>query len=472
MNKHIKKLGQEKVPKLIIKMAIPAIISMTVQALYNIVDSVFVASISEDALTALSLAFPVQIVIIAIFVGLGVGLNSVISRRLGEKNMKEAVNAAEHGFLLGFLLWGLIAVASIFLPQWYFSMFTEKQIIIDYAIEYTTVVMLFSFGCIFSQVCMSIMQATGDMVSSMKIQLVGAVTNIILDPILIFGVLFIPGFGVKGAAIATVAGQIISMLYAFRLMFKSDKGLKLNLRNFHFDLKVTSRIMGVGLPAMIMQALGSVMLTGVNYILYTLGDYGDTSIAVFGAYFKVQSLIFMPVIGLGQGMMPIVGYNYGAKNKHRIIEAVRFSAIVAFSIMAVGTIIFQLFPGTLLKMFSSTPNMESIGIPAFRILSSVFPIVGVLIMFSISFQAIGDAYKSMTLSFVRQIVVLLPVAFLLSGPLKELGVWISFPIAEGACLILTTVFVIMTYNKKIKNLEMLPSEPQEESIPQEIKEQA
>lgn len=469
MDKHTQKLGQEKVPKLIIKMAIPAIIAMTVQAFYNIVDSVFVASISEDALTALSLAFPVQIVIIAIFVGLGIGLNSVISRRLGEKNMADAVNAAEHGFLLGFILWALIAVASIFLPKWYFSMFTEKQVIIDYAIEYTTVIMIFSFGRIFAQVCMSIMQATGDMVSSMKIQLSGAIGNLILDPILIFGVWFIPGLGVKGAAIATVAGQILSMLYAFRLMFKSDKGLKLNLRNFHFDLKVTNRILGVGFPAMIMQALGSVMLTGINYVL---GGFSETSIAVFGAYFKVQSLIFMPVFGLGQGMMPIVGYNFGAKNRRRIIEAVRFSAIVAFLIMTVGTIIFQFFPGTLLKMFSSTPNMERIGIPAFRILSSVFPIAGVVIMFSVAFQAIGDAYKSMIISFVRQIVVLLPVAFLLSGPLKELGVWLAFPISEGACLIITTIFVIVTYNRKIKNLEMLPNEPQEEPIPQEVKEQA
>ena len=449
MNEHTTRLGEERIPKLIVRMAIPAIIAMLVQALYNIIDSIFVASISEQALTALSLAFPIQIVMIALFVGLGVGLNSVISRRLGEKKMDEAVNSAEHGFLLAFILWAIIAVAGIFVPEWFYKFFTDDPVIIEYATQYTTIVMIGSFGLVFAQVCMSILQATGDMVSSMKIQLIGAITNLILDPILIFGVLFVPSMGVRGAAIATVAGQILSMLFAFSLLFRKDKGLKLNLKKFHFNPRITKNILVVGLPSMIVQGLGSIMLTGINLIL---GGFNETSIAVFGAYFKVQSLIFMPVFGLGQGTMPITGYNFGAKNKQRVLHAVKFSSIAAFCIMTLGTIIFQAFPGTLLKMFSSTPEMLAIGIPAFRILSSIFPIAAFMIMLSISFQAIGDAYKSMIVSFARQIVVLLPAAWLLSRTLQETGVWLAFPIAEGGSLIITTIFAITTYHKKIKHL--------------------
>ena len=456
-------MGQEKIPKLIVAMAIPGIISMLVQSLYNIVDSIFVASISEQALTALSLAFPIQIIIIALFVGLGIGLNSVISRRLGEKNTDEAINTAEHGFLLGLILWAILAVVGIFVPRWFFSLFTSDPVIIEYATQYTTIILLFSFGLIFAQVCMSIMQATGDMVSSMKIQLTGAIVNLILDPIFIF----VFGLGVKGAAIATVIGQVMAMLFAFYLMFKRDKGLKLNLRKFHFNPKITKNILSVGLPAMIMQGLGSVMLAGINFIL---GGFNETSIAVFGAYFKVQSLIFMPVFGLSQGTMPVIGYNFGAKNKRRVLDAVKFSSTVAFCIMAFGTIVFQFFPGLLLKMFSSTPEMMKIGLPAFRILSAAFPVAGVLILFSTAFQAIGDAYKSMIMSFVRQIVVLLPAAWLLSRSLNEIGVWVSFPIAEVSCLILTAVFAVRTYNKKIKNLGMSQNVPlNADSLPQVAK---
>ncbi len=453
--KYTARLGTEKISKLILKMSIPAIISMVVQALYNIVDSIFVASISEEALTALSLAFPIQIVIIAIFIGLGIGLNSVISRRLGEKNKDEAINAAEHGFMLGLILWALIAVAGIFVPRWFFSFFTDDSVIIDYATQYTTIVMIFSFGCIFAQVCMSIIQATGDMVSSMKIQLAGAITNIILDPILIFGVFFIPGLGVKGAAIATVTGQIISMLYAFFLMFKRDRGLKLNLKKFHFKFKITMSILKVGFPSMIVQGLGSVMLGGINLIL---SGFGPTSIAVFGAYFKVQSLVFMPVFGLCQGIMPIVGYNYGAKNKKRIIDTVKIGGIVAFSIMAVGLIVFLLFPGAMLTLFNSSANMTQIGITAFRILSIGFPVAGVCIVLGTSFQAIGDAHLSMIISFARQIVVLLPVAFFLSRALNEVGVWLAFPIAEFSALIITILFAVRLYRKQIKNLGMTSQE--------------
>ncbi|MBT3320268.1 MAG: MATE family efflux transporter [Clostridia bacterium] len=461
--KHTERLGTEKISKLIIRMSIPAIIAMIVQALYNVVDSIFVASISEKALTALSLAFPIQMVIISIFIGLGIGLNSVISRRLGEGNKDEAVNTAEHGFLLGLILWALIAVAAIFLPRWFFSLFTDDPVIIDYATQYTTIIMIFSFGRIFAQVCMSIMQATGDMVSSMKIGLTGAISNIILDPILIFGVLFIPALGVKGAAIATVTGQTISMVVAFILMFKNEKGLKLNLRKFHFDGRITKNIFKVGFPAMLMQGLASIMLAGVNFIL---AGFGATPIAVFGAFFKLQSFIFMPVFGLCQGMMPIVGFNFGAKNKKRVIDAVKFGALISFCIMSFGLIIFQAFPATLLSLFSSSAEMTQIGITAFRIISIGFPIAGVCIVLSVSFQALGDAHLSLIISFARQILVLLPVAFALSLALNEVGVWIAFPIAEVSCLILIILFAIRTYRRKIKHLGETENEPlTTESLP-------
>ncbi len=461
--KHTEKLGTEKISKLIVRMSIPAIIAMVVQALYNVVDSMFVASISEEALAAISLAFPIQMVIISIFVGLGIGLNSVISRRLGEGNKDEAVNAAEHGFLLGLILWALIAVAAIFLPRWFFSLFTDDPVIIDYATQYTSIIMIFSFGRIFAQVCMSIMMATGDMVSSMKIQLTGALMNLILDPILIFGVLFIPALGVRGAAIATVTGQIISMLVAFFIMFRKDRGFKLNLRKFHFDGRITKNIFKVGFPAMLMQGLASIMLAGVNFIL---AGFGVTPFNVFGVFFKLQSFIFMPVFGLCQGMMPIVGFNFGAKNKKRVIDTVKKGALISFCIMSVGLIIFQAFPSALLSLFSSSAEMTQIGITAFRLISIGFPIAGVCIVLSVSFQALGDAHFSLIISFARQILVLLPVAWALSLALSEVGVWIAFPISEVACLILIVLFTLRIYRRKIKHLGEPGSEPlSQQSLP-------
>ncbi|MGH4117373.1 MATE family efflux transporter [Clostridium sp.] len=450
MKENMYKLGNMDIKKLIIKMSLPAMLSMIVQALYNVVDSMFVAKISEQALTALSIAFPIQLIIVSIFVGFGVGINSFMSRKLGEGNKDDAVNTAEHGFAIGIILGIILAICSTFVPEIFAKLFTDDPVVIKYAVQYTRIIMLFSFGSIISEVCMNILRSTGDMLSSMRIQLLGAITNIVLDPILIFGLLFIPKLGVKGAAIATVIGQICAMLYAIKLVLRNKNGLKLNLKKFHYSSKITGKIFKVGVPAMFMQMLGSIMISGINLIL---AGFSGTAVAVFGAYFKLQSFIYMPVFGLTQGLMPIVGYNYGAKNKHRVLETVKYGCIFACVIMLLGTTVFVIFPRQLLMLFSSTPQMEVIGIKCLRIISIGFVFSGVAIVISVAFQALGKAEVSLIISFARQIIILLPLAFILSKSIGLTGIWIAFPISEGASLIISGYFAIKVYREKIKNLE-------------------
>jgi len=449
MKDNMYKLGNMDIKKLIIKMSLPAILSMIVQALYNVVDSIFVAKISEKAFTALSIAFPIQLIIVSIFVGLGLGINSFMSRKLGEGSKDVAINTAEHGFVIGIGLWIILAICSTFVPQIFSNLFTDDPVVSKYAVQYTRIIMLFSFGSIIAEVCMNILRSTGDMVSSMKIQLLGAITNIVLDPILIFGLLFFPELGVQGAALATVVGQICSMLYALKFVLRNNNGLKLNLKKFHYSSNITGEIFKVGIPAMFMTMLGSIMVSGINLIL---AGFSGTAVAVFGAYFKLQSFIYMPVFGLTQGIMPIVGYNYGAKNKHRVIETVKYGCIFACTIMLVGTTVFVIFPRQLLMLFSSTPQMEAIGIECLRIISIGFMFSGIVIVLSTTFQALGKANASLVISFSRQIIILLPLAFILSNLIGLTGIWIAFPIAEAVSLIISWYFVTKIYHEKIRDL--------------------
>ncbi|MGL1891595.1 MAG: MATE family efflux transporter [Spirochaetaceae bacterium] len=449
MKENMKKLANMDVKKLIIQMSLPAMISMIVQALYNIVDSMFVARISEKALTALSLAFPIQMIIIAIFVGLGIGINSFMSRKLGEGNKDEAENTAEHGLIIGILIWSLLAISSFFLPQLFFKMFTDDVVVLEYAIQYTRIIMFFSFGNILTAVCMNILRATGDMISSMKIQLLGACINIILDPFLIFGLFFFPELGVVGAAIATVIGQLVAMLYALTLVLKNKDGIQLNISKFHFSKKITSEIFKVAIPSMFMQLLASVMITVINLIL---AGFSGTSVAVFGAYFKLQSFIYMPIFGLTQGMMPVIGFNYGAKNNKRVFDAIKYSAIYATIIMCIGTILFQLFPRQLLTLFSSTDEMYGIGIQCLRIISSGFVFSGAGIILTVFFMPLGNAKISLIISFLRQIIFLLPISFGLSRIWNLTGVWIAFPISEFLTLLIAGTFAYKAI-KKMKNPE-------------------
>ncbi|MGH4050158.1 MAG: MATE family efflux transporter [Clostridium sp.] len=451
MKDNMYKLGNMDIKKLIIKMSLPAMLSMIVQALYNVVDSMFVAKISEKALTALSISFPIQLIIVSIFVGLGLGINSFMSRKLGEGNKDVAINTAEHGFAIGIGLWIILAICSTFVPEMFSKLFTGDPVVIKYAVQYTRIIMLFSFGSIIAEVCMNILRSTGDMLSSMKIQLLGAITNIVLDPILIFGLLFFPEFGVQGAALATVIGQICAMLYSLKLVLRNNNGLKLNLKKFHYSSNITVEIFKVGIPAMFMTMLGSIMVSGINLIL---AGFSGTAVAVFGAYFKLQSFIYMPVFGLTQGIMPIIGYNYGAKNKRRVLETVKYGCIFACAIMLVGTTIFVIFPRQLLILFSSTPQMEVIGIECLRIISIGFVFSGIVIVLSTTFQALGKANASLVISFARQIIILLPLSFILSNLIGLTGIWIAFPISEAVALIISGYFVIKIYREKIQDLDV------------------
>ncbi|GMQ61447.1 MATE family efflux transporter [Vallitalea maricola] len=448
MNNNTKenKMGTMKVSKLMISMSIPAILSMLVQALYNIVDSIFVSRVSDDALTAVSLAFPIQLIIIACFVGLGIGINSLISRKLGEQDHEAASNAAEHGILLCIVLYVIILLIGILFANSFFTLFTDSQNIINLGTEYIKIIMIFSFGRLLAQAGTSILQGSGNMIHPMISQLCGAVFNIILDPILIFGYFGFPALGVKGAAIATILAQILSMVYILIVLFTKQNSVKLNLRTFKYDSKILKGIMQVGLPATIMQAIGSVMVTGLNLIL---AGFGEASVTVLGVYYKLQSLIFMPVFGLSQGVMPIIGYNYGSKNRKRLIKALKLGVIAAVVYMTLGFLVFQIMPAQLLELFDSSDEMMKIGVPAFRIISYVFPLAAVSIMCGTAFQGMGKAYISMIVSILRQLVVLLPGAFILGKLFGLDGVWISFVLAEIVGIVVVLVSIKKIYEEQL-----------------------
>ncbi|MBN2879494.1 MAG: MATE family efflux transporter [Clostridia bacterium] len=455
MNTH-EKLGQTKITSLIFRMSAPAIFSMLMQSLYNIVDSWFLAKYNLNALSAVSLAFPIQMIIISLFVGLGVGINSVISRRMGEKKHDEAVNSAEHGFFFGFIIWIFLLALSIKLPHIFFAQFTQNEEIVAFGTTYISIILIFSISRIMAQVFISILQATGDMMSAMFIQGIGAIANIVLDAFLIFGLWIFPEMGVAGAAIATVAGQFMSLILALIIYSRKKGRLKLNLKKFHLDKQISKNIMAVGLPAMVMQGIGSIMLGALNKIL---SQFGDDAYTLLGVYFKTQSLIFMPVFGLCQGMMPVLGYNYGAGNKERVLKTLKVGLIVAVSIMLVGTAAFQFFPRQILSIFSVTESITKIGVPAFRIISSCFVLAAVSIVLSTFFQAIGDAYLSMIGSITRQLLIIIPAAIILSRAFGLRETWFAFPISEVITVTLVIIFAFREYRRKIKHLTPIDRQP-------------
>lgn len=434
------RMGTMPIPKLITTMSIPAIIAMMVQALYNIVDSIFVSNVSQDALTAVQMAFPAQMLIIAVFVGLGVGINSLISRKLGQKDTKGASNVAEHGVLICFGLYIIILILGIFFTESFFKIFTDKEEVISLGSQYIKIITAFSFGRLFSQAGMSILQGTGDMVHPMKSQLIGAITNIILDPLLIFGWFGLPAMGVKGAAIATVMAQFLSMMYILFILVIKKHHVSLSVRNFKYNSNIVKGIIGVGLPATIMQGLVSLMLVGLNWIL---ASFNELAVTALGVYFKVQSFIFMPIFGLSTGTMPVIGYNFGAKNKKRVIDALKFSTILAIVYMTIGLIIFQIFPQPLLNLFNSSPEVFDIGIQAFRIISISFPLAAYVIMYSTAFQGMGHANISMGISFIRQIIILLPVSYLFGSLFGLKYVWYGFIVSE----IISVLIIFIAYKK-------------------------
>ena len=446
------KMGTMPINKLIINMSLPMIISMLVQALYNVVDSIFVAKVSQDALTAVSLAFPVQNLMIAIGAGTGVGINSFLSKSLGEKKPEQASSAAKNGLFVILLCSLAFTIFGLFFSKSYFSSQTDIPQIVSYGEDYLFYVTVFSFGLFFAMTFERLLQATGITVYSMIAQTVGAVTNIILDPILIFGLFGFPRREVAGAAIATIIGQILGMLVGMYFNVTKNKELNFSFKGFRPHLPTIRTIYAVGLPSILMQSIGSVLTYGMNQILLM---FSSIAVSVYGAYFKLQSFFFMPIFGMNNGLIPIIAYNYGARNKDRIRQTIKSGILIAVGIMLCGLMIFQLFPEFLLSFFSaeeSMADMMAIGVPALRTISLSFLFAGFCIIASSTFQALGQGMYSLIVSLVRQLLVLLPLAFILSKVIELNGVWLAYPIAELFSVVLCVVMLKRIFANNLANM--------------------
>lgn len=452
------KMGTQNINSLLLTMAIPMMISMLTQALYNVVDTLFVSRLGNDALTALSLAFPVQNLLIAIGVGTGVGTNALLSRYLGEKKFDRANKVAANGVFLAMASTAVVVLLGIFCVKPYFKFFGATESVTDLGVDYLSICMIFSIG-LFGQIMYEkLLQSTGKTVYSMVIQLIGAVTNIVLDPILIFGYFGLPAMGVTGAAIATVAGQIISFLSGIFINRHFNKEITVSTKEITKpDKEIIKKIYSVGVPSICMASIGSVMTACMNQIMRLFGnDTAQAGQAVFGIYFKLQSFVFMPIFGLNNGMVPIVAYNFGAKNKERIKRTVKLASIYATLIMVIGFLAFQIFPEALLRMFDTGEDMEGIiriGIPMMRFISISFLLAGFCIVAGSVFQALGKGSLSLIVSVCRQLVVLIPAAFILALATRDITyMWAAFPIAEISSFTLSLVYMKRIYREKVNTL--------------------
>ena len=435
------KMGVQPVGRLLAGMAIPMMISMLVQALYNIVDSIFVSRLSENALTAVSLAFPLQNLMIAVCAGTAVGMNALLSRSLGAKEQEKADLAANTGIFLALCSFVVFCLVGVFFSHTFFLLQTDVEEIVTAGTAYGQICLGCSIGLFCQFTFERLLQSTGRTHLAMCTQILGALINIVLDPILIFGLFGAPQLGVAGAAVATVAGQCVAAVAALIMNLKCNPEIHLSLKKIRWHGAMVKNIYRIGLPSIVMMSIGSIMVFGVNRILIS---FTTTATAVFGAYFKLQSFIFMPVFGLNNGMVPIVAYNYGAKNPERVKRTIKLSILSAMTIMAVGLAIFELFPGFLLSFFDASENMLAIGTPALRIIALAFVFAGFCIIAGSVFQAIGNPFYSLIVSVCRQLVVLLPVAWLLAQTGNLTLVWLAFPIAELMSLTLSTIFLRRT----------------------------
>ena len=443
------KMGTMPVRRLLISMSLPMIISMLVQALYNIVDSVFVSMINQAALTAVSMAFPIQNLLIAVSAGTCVGVNALLSRSLGEKNAKNANLAAANGLFLAFLSFLVFAVFGLFGARLFFESQTDNPVIIEYGVQYLQIVCIFSFGLFGEMMFERILQSTGQTFYCMITQGTGAIINIILDPILIFGLAGMPKMGIQGAAAATVFGQIVAMVLAGCLNHAKNKDVRISFKGFRPHGRTISVIYQVGVPSIIMQSISSVMTFGLNKILIT---FSETAVAVFGVYFKLQSFIFMPIFGLNNGMIPIIAYNYGARNRKRIMETVRLSIGIAVGIMFIGLTVFQLMTPQLLMLFQADADMLSIGVPALRIISLSFLFAGYCIIVGSVFQSMGNGVYSLMVSVARQLVCILPLAYFFARTFGLHMVWYSIPLAEITSVVLSSILFRKIYVEKVRPL--------------------
>lgn len=445
------KMGTMPVNQLLVNISLPMVISMLVQALYNIVDSIFVAQIDEYALTAVSLAFPMQNFMIAVAAGTGVGVNALLSKRLGEKRFKDVDKAANNAVFLAICNYVFFLLVGLMFSEIYFRVQTDIPEIIQYGKTYLLICTACSFG-MYGQFCFErLLQATGRTVCTMITQTTGAVINLIFDPILIFGLFGFPKMGIAGAAAATVFGQIVAMFFGLLYNCRVNKEIHLSFREIRPDPQTLKHIYGEAVPAILMQSIGSVMTFFMNRIL--LG-FTSTAAAVFGVYFKLQSFIFMPMFGMNNGLIPIVAYNFGAGYKERIVKALKSSMIVGIIIMLFGLAAAEIFPAQLLLLFNASEQMLGIGIPALRILSVSYVFAGVSIVGSGVFQGLGKGKYSLLLSVIRQLVVLIPTAYLLSLTGNVTMVWFSFPIAEIAAFLIALYFL----RRIMKNLDRMVME--------------
>ena len=444
------KMGTMPVNRLLLSMAIPMMISMLVQAFYNVVDSVFVAQLNEDALNAVGMAFPLQNLMIAFGGGTAVGINALLSKSLGERRQRRANAAAMNGLFLAVLSCLVFMAIGLTCSRFFFQVQTSQQAIVDYGTEYMTIVCGLSVG-LFVQITFDrVLQATGRTFYTMITQAVGAIINIIMDPILIFGVGPFPEMGVAGAAAATVMGQIVAGILALYFNVTHNPEIQPRLKGFRPSASIIGRIYSVGIPTIVLNSISSVMTFGMNKILIS---FTSTATAVFGVYFKLQSFVFMPVFGLNNGMVPIIAYNFGARKPDRMKKTFTLAVVYATLIMVLGFAVMQLAPNLMLSFFNASDKMLEIGVPALRIISISFLLAGVSVICSSFFQALGHGMLSLWISVVRQLFVLLPVAYVLSRIGGLSTVWWAFPVAEVVALILCVVFLRYAYRKEIHPLE-------------------
>ena len=444
------RMGTMEMKSLLMKISLPMIISMLVQSMYNVVDSIFVARLSEDALTAVSLSFPIQNLLIAFSVGTCVGMNALMSRYLGEKKVKYANKTAHNTLLIlaveyfAFLIFGLFFVEKFFLSQ------SSDPVIVKYGIDYLRIITICSFGVFYQIYNERLLQATGLTVFVLVTQGAGAIINIILDPILIFGLLGFPKMGTAGAAWATVIGQIIAMLMGFFMNHVKNEEIQLKFFGIKPDFRLMRDIMAIGIPSIALSSLSSVLTFFMNKILV---GFSNTAVAVFGVYFKIQSFVFMPVFGLTNGLIPIMAYNYGAKDKKRVVDSFKYSVIYATGMVFLGFAIAQIFPVQILNMFNPSEEMLQIGVVALRIISGSFLVAGFTIVSVSAFQALGHGLASLLTSFTRQIIVLLPMAYMLSKTGNLDAIWWSFPIAELVAAIMCAVYIMILKKNVIDKLD-------------------